>query len=44
MMHFFAAAGPHISIKAEEILNLGGVSITNSHMLGLLGIIILVRL
>ena len=41
MMHFFAAAGPHISIKAEEILNLGGVSITNSHMLGLLGIIIL---
>ena len=44
MMHFFAAAGPHISIKAEEILNLGGVSITNSHMLGLLGIIILVWL
>ena len=43
-MHFFAAAGPHISIKAEEILNLGGVSITNSHMLGLLGIIILVWL
>ncbi len=44
MIHFFAAAGPHISIKAEEILNLGGVSITNSHMLGLLGIIILVWL
>ena len=44
MMHFFAAAGPHISIKAEEILNLGGVSITNSHMLGILGIIILVWL
>ena len=44
MMHFFAATGPHISIKAEEILNLGGVSITNSHMLGLLGIIILVWL
>ena len=44
MMHFFAAAGPHISIKAEEILNLGGVSITNSHMLGLLGVIILVWL
>ena len=44
MMHFFAAAGPHISIKAEEIINLGGVSITNSHMLGLLGIIILVWL
>ena len=44
MMHFFAAAGPHISIKAEEILNLGGVSITNSHMLGQLGIIILVWL
>ena len=44
MMYFFAAAGPHISIKAEEILNLSGVSITNSHMLGLLGSIILVWL
>ena len=44
MMHFFAATGPHISIKGEEILNVGGVSITNSHMLGLLGIIILVWL
>lgn len=44
MMNSFAAAGPHISIKAEEVFSIGGLSITNSHMLGLLGIIILVWL
>lgn len=44
MLDFFASAGPHISIKAEEIARIGGVSITNSHMLGLLGLIILVWL
>lgn len=44
MMQFFAAAGPHISIKAEELFNVGGLSITNSHMLGTLGLIILVWL
>lgn len=44
MMHLFAAAGPHISVKAEEVLNIGGVSITNSHMLGTLGILVLVWL
>lgn len=44
MMQFLAAAGPHISVKAEEVLNLGGIPITNSHMLGLLGIIVLVWL
>lgn len=44
MIQFFAAAGPHISIKAEEIAQVGGVSITNSHMLGALGLIVLVWL
>lgn len=38
----FAAAGPHISVKAQEVLNVAGISITNSHMLGLLGLIVLV--
>ena len=44
MLEFLAAAGPHISVKAEEVFNLGGVSVTNSHMLGVLGLVILVWL
>lgn len=44
MFQIIASAGPHISIKAEEIANIGGVSITNSHMLGALGLIILIWL
>lgn len=44
MMQVFAAAGPHISVKAEEVLNVGGLSITNSHMLGALGLIVLIWL
>ena len=44
MMHFVAAAGPHISVKAEELFSLGGVPITNSHLLGTLGVIVLVWL
>ena len=43
-MHWLAAAGPHISIKADEIINLGGLSITNSQLLGLLGLVVLVWL
>ena len=41
MLYAMAAAGPHISVKAQEVLNIGGVSITNSHMLGVLGLAIL---
>ena len=44
MMHYLAAAGPHISVKAEEVFSIGGVSITNSHMLGVIGIALLVCL
>lgn len=44
MMQFMAAAGPHISIKADEIANVAGISITNSHTLGLLGLLVLVWL
>lgn len=42
MIQTFAAAGPHISVKAQEIFLIGGVSITNSHLLGLLGLIVTV--
>lgn len=44
MINVFATAGPHISVKADEIANIGGVSITNSHTLGAVGLIILVWL
>ena len=37
-MFAFAATGPHISVKAQEVLDIGGVSITNSHTLGLVGL------
>lgn len=44
MMQFFATTGPHISIKAEEVLSLGGLSVTNSHMLGTFGLAVVVWL
>ena len=36
------AATPAISVKAETLFTVGGISITNSHMLGLLGLLVLV--
>ncbi len=44
MMEYVGAAGPHISVKAEEIFSVGAVTITNAHLLGTLGIMILVWL
>ena len=44
MIQLLAATGPHISVKAQEVVNVFGISITNSHMLGLLGLIVLVWL
>lgn len=44
MMPIFAATPPHISVKAQEVFNLAGISITNSHLLGILGLIVLVWL
>lgn len=44
MNNFIAAAGPHISVKAEEVFSVAGISITNSHMLGVLGLIVLLLL
>ena len=43
-MEYFAATGPHISVKAEEMFSIGGVPITNAHLLGALGILLLVWL
>lgn len=43
-MNYFATAGPHISVKAEEIFRIGELSITNSHALGFLGLILIVWL
>lgn len=44
MINSFAATGPHISVKAQEIFQVYGVSVTNSHLLGVLGIAVLVWL
>lgn len=44
MINSVASVGPHISIKAEEVFNFAGISITNSHLLGLLGLVVLVWL
>lgn len=44
MFSLFAATGPHISVKAQEVVNFYGVSITNSHVLGFLGLAVLVWL
>lgn len=44
MISILAASGPHISVKAEEVFSLAGMPITNSHMLGALGLLILVWL
>lgn len=44
MIHYFAAAEPHISLAAEEIFKLGPVSITNSIILGAIGIVVTVAL
>jgi len=43
-MQYFAIVSPHISVRAEEVASIFGVSITNSHVLGALGLIILVLL
>ena len=44
MTIYFATSEPHISVKAEEMFNFLGVGITNSHLLGFLGIVVIVWL
>ena len=43
-MLYFGATGPHISVKAQEVLSVGGISITNSHTLGIIGLLAIVWL
>ncbi len=43
-MQFLAAATPHISVKADEVFSVFGISITNSHLLGILGLALLVMI
>jgi F-type H+-transporting ATPase subunit a len=38
---FLAAEGPHVTLVAEPIIHIGPFSITNSAMLGILGVVIL---
>ena len=44
MITYFAATEPHISLAAEEIFKIGPVSITNSMVLGAIGIAVTVAL
>ena len=43
MMNAMASA-LHISVKADEVFQIGGFSVTNSHLLGVLGLVVLVWL
>ncbi len=36
MLNLFAAEGPHVSIKAEQITEIAGISITNAYLYGLI--------
>ena len=38
MINYMASAGPHISVKVDEVSNVAGISITNSHLVGFLGL------
>ncbi len=42
MIDSFASTAPHISVKAEELFSVAGVPITNSQLLGFIGLVILV--
>ena len=44
MLSFMASVGPHISVKAEPIFSIFGLEITNSHLLGMLGFLVLLWL
>lgn len=44
MIDSMANAGLHISVKADEVFNVFGFPITNSHMLGIVGLVVLMWL
>ena len=41
-MQYFASVGPHISVKADTIFSFWGTPVTNSHLLGILGLAVVV--
>ncbi len=41
-LYVLANTTPHISVKADEVFSIFGISITNSHLLGVLGLAILI--
>ena len=44
MIDSMANAGLHISVKADEVFNVFGFPVTNSHMLGVVGLVVLIWL
>ena len=44
MIDSMANAGLHISVKADEVFNVFGFPVTNSHMLGVVGLVVLMWL
>lgn len=44
MIDSFASAGPHISVKAEQVVEIFGIGLTNSHLLGIIGLVLLIWL
>ena len=44
MINYMANAGPHVSVKADEIFTIFGFPVTNSHMLGVVGLVVLMWL
>lgn len=44
LIQFASTEAPHVSLAAEEIFNVGGVSITNAAILGTLGYMLLIAL
>lgn len=44
LIQFASSEGPHVSLAAEEIFNVGGVSITNAAILGTMGYVLLIAI
>ena len=44
MMQLFAAETPHVSVAPVTLFDIGGFPVTNSHMLGLIGVSILLAI
>lgn len=44
MFHLFAAESPHVSVAPVTLFHIGGFPVTNSHMLGLVGVAVLLAI